>query len=252
MRIVCWNCNGALRQKAALIDALQPDLFIGIECEDPSRSTSAYARWANRWLWAGANKNKGIGVFARRGIASALNLSGRYRLSGLHHERPAQEWATDDLQLFLPFEYAGLRLLAVWTKGSDDQVFGYVGQLWKYWQIHRTTFSQPLSLVIGDLNSNQRWDKQDRWWNHSDVVAELSAGGLESLYHYQTGEAQGSESSPTFYLHRHSARRYHIDYAFLSKDLLLDARLTVGDPEYWLSASDHMPLIVDLPNATRE
>ncbi len=85
MKIVSWNCNGALRKKHDVIDRLEPDLLIVQECEDPERSTKAYQSWAGNYLWRGDDKNKGIGVFAR----SELPLT---RL----------KWQDDGLQLFLP------------------------------------------------------------------------------------------------------------------------------------------------------
>lgn len=91
-------------------------------------------------------------------------------------------------------------------------------------------------MVIGDLNSNARLDVWDRWWNHSDVVKELANLGLNSLYHEQTGQAQGAEEKP-----------YHIDYAFVSAALRLNARIEVGEINPWLEYSDHLPLVIDMP-----
>lgn len=103
-------------------------------------------------------------------------------------------------------------------------------------------------MLCGDLNSNACWDVWDRWWNHSDVVKELQQVGIESLYHQQTGEQQGKESQPTFYMYRKESRTYHIDYAFLSKDLISSAELSIGKSEDWLEFSDHMPVIFTIGN----
>jgi endonuclease/exonuclease/phosphatase family metal-dependent hydrolase len=101
-------------------------------------------------------------------------------------------------------------------------------------------------MIIGDFNSNTIWDKSGRWWNHSDVVAELSRMNIFSLYHYLRQEEQGSESSKTFYLHRNETRSYHIDYAFVSSVFLDRLTMEIGRKEDWLDISDHMPLIIDL------
>jgi exonuclease III len=67
MRIVTWNCNGALRKKLVEVDALDADILVIQECEDPTQSTNAYRAWASDYLWVGTSKNKGIGIFPKKG-----------------------------------------------------------------------------------------------------------------------------------------------------------------------------------------
>lgn len=53
---------------------------------------------------------------------------------------------------------------------------------------------------------------------------------------------------PTFYLHRHEAKPYHIDFVF-AHEAQIDANpfgAQVGEATDWLALSDHMPIIVDL------
>ncbi len=246
MKIVCWNCNGGLRRKLEALDRLHGDVYVIQECEDPSRSTPDYLKWAENYLWVGTSKNKGIGVFPKNGNrVKQLTWSGSFNLTGINPAHSSATWKTEDLQLFLPFSLNDeLTLLGIWTKGSRDEAFRYIGQLWKYIQIHQKDISAEKTILLGDLNSNAQWDKQDRWWSHSGVVKELEHLGLVSLYHSQTGEKQGQETNPTFYLHRKTNRPYHIDYAFMSNDLINSWKLSLGDTNDWISFSDHVPLLI--------
>ena len=231
MRIVSWNCNGALRKKLSAVGALEADVYIIQECEDPARcNDTEYRSWAKNHLWVGNNKNRGLGVFAKAGVSlEAVSLD------------------AGPLELFLPCIVANrITLLAVWTCQANSPTFRYIGQLWKYLEKHKEFFRRKECALVGDLNSNSRWDVWDRWWNHSDVVRELQDLGLDSLYHHTRGEEQGKEGTHTFYMHRRLERHYHIDYAFLSDSLLQSATLEIGHPDSWLEHSDHMPVIVSV------
>ncbi len=235
MEIVSWNCNGALRKKLGAISALKADVFIIQECEDPACSSdTVYKTWAGNYLWVGTNKNRGIGVFAK----SAVSLR-RVDLD----LRP--------VELFLPCIVSEqISLLATWTREAKSPTFRYIGQLWKFLQMHPRFLSNTKSALIGDLNSNVRWDAWDRWWNHSDVVRELQALGMESMYHHIRGEDQGKETLPTFFMQRKREKPYHIDYAFVSSDLLDGSSIEVGRPDQWLEFSDHMSLVIQLGGNT--
>lgn len=246
MKIMTWNCNGALRKKCHSLDCFDADILVIQECEDPAQSTQAYRSWAGDFIWIGESKNKGIGVFPRKGHSvKQLNWYGSFTIPGLRSKSPSLTWNTGELKLFLPFRIDNdITALAVWTKGREDQIFGYMGQLWKYLQIHHSELSNERTIVIGDFNSNVQWDKPDRWWSHSDTVTELEAIGLRSLYHFQSSETPGQESKPTLFLQRKREKPYHIDYAFLSHDLLHSASIELGKYTDWIGLSDHVPLKV--------
>jgi exonuclease III len=226
MKIVSWNCAGAMRNKFSALSTISADIFVLQECENPEFSKDQ----AFNYLWVGENKNRGLAVVAKTHI----------KLTKL-------DWDAGQLQLFLPCLLNDeLTLVAIWTKQANSPNFQYIGQLWKYLQLHGDKLNQPKTLLLGDLNSNTRWDEWDRWWNHSDVVQYLANANIHSLYHQQSLEIQGAETTPTFYMYRRIDKPYHIDYAFLSKDVLDRANLEVGSADDWLRYSDHMPLQITI------
>lgn len=247
MKIITWNCNGALRKKLYVLEEFDADIIIVQECEDPSQSTKDYNEWAGEYLWVGESKNKGIGVFAKKGnTVSKLNWSREFSISGLKSTCSSLKWRTEDLRLFLPFIINNeIKVLGVWTKGSEAEAFSYIGQFWKYMQIHGSEFEKGNQIILGDFNSNAQWDKPDRWWSHSSVVRELEQLGLKSLYHHKFNETQGNESQATFYMHRKTDKPYHIDYAFVTKEYI-NANIAIGNTEKWLSVSDHLPLLIEI------
>lgn len=232
LKIISWNCNGGFRNKYPSLAPLGADILVIQECEDPSSSTEEYRNWAGRYLWTGHIKHKGLGVFVRN-----------------DHALIRHDWDDQGLQSFLPCRIDDqLDLVAVWTKQANSPNFGYIGQLWKYLQLHGGKLKGDSILLVGDLNSNTRWDEWDRWWNHSDVVRELAVKGMRSLYHEQSGEIQGAESCPTLFLQRNVNKPYHVDYAFASTRLFNTdtCELVVGVREDWIKLSDHMPLVFTL------
>lgn len=231
MKIVTWNCNGALRKKFEQLILLDADIYVIQECEDPEKCINQkYKDWASNYLWIGNNKNSGLGVFAKREI----------KIEPLN-------WDALGLQSFIPFKVNNeFTVLAVWTKQANSPTFQYIGQLWKYLQAHSSKLNLSKSIVCGDLNSNTYWDKWDRWWNHSDVVNDLAQIGIFSIYHHINNIEHGKELIPTFYLYRNLERFYHIDYAFASTKLLTSAKFEIGEFHNWISLSDHMPVIFEI------
>ena len=247
MKIITWNCNGALRKKYTELNTLDADILVIQECENPEESTKEYKDWADNYLWLGESKNRGIGIFAKKGNSiEKIEQNGSFEMSCFNSTSPSLKWETKALRLFLPFSINNsIQALGVWTKGSDAEVFGYMGQFWKYLQIHKKDLSNANQIILGDFNSNKLWDKADRWWSHTDVVNELEDIGIESLYHHKFSENQGNESMPTFFLHRKEEKPYHIDYVFVSKKYLA-SNIIIGEKSKWLELSDHLPLITEL------
>ena len=70
---------------------------------------------------------------------------------------------------------------------------------------------------------------------------------INSLYHPYFNERQGKETKPTFFLQRNKAKPYHIDYCFVSADLLDKVtKVEIGTYENWTAHSDHSPINIDI------
>jgi endonuclease/exonuclease/phosphatase family metal-dependent hydrolase len=131
----------------------------------------------------------------------------------------------------------------LWTKQANSTTYRYIGQLWKYLQLHKRALSESPCVICGDFNSNSIWDSWDRWWNHSDFVKELHELGLESVYHSVHGEEQGRETQKTFYLQKNIDKKYHIDYMFSEPGMIVrTTSFKVHDFTDWKELSDHVPI----------
>lgn len=233
MKLINWNCNGAFRNKKYLFDEYEYDILIIQECEDPSK-LKEYKNSDHNYLWIGNNKNKGLGIFCKNNIS----------LKRLDWSDINIKYKNEQLESFLPCLINDeIIIIGVWTKKANSEVFGYIGQFWKYLQLHKDKLIDKKVIIVGDFNSNAIWDKWDRWWNHTNVVDELDQIGIKSLYHILNNEEQGKETKPTFYLQRKLEKPYHIDYIFLSNNLISDfIEIEIGEIEKWLNYSDHLPI----------
>jgi exonuclease III len=230
MKVVTWNCNGAFRNKFETISGFDADIYVIQECEDPEQCKHIqYKQWAKNYLWIGDSKNKGLGIFCKGNSQVSIN-----------------EWEKNGTKHFISAKINhDFDLIAVWNHHANSPNFKYIGQFWKYLQVNKSRLDD--CLIVGDFNSNKIWDQWDRGWNHSDVVRELEEIGIRSIYHEFYNLQQGLELHPTFFLQRNPAKPYHIDFVFASKNRF--GRIVsceIGDTSFWLSISDHLPIIVDL------
>lgn len=234
MTILTWNCNGALRRKFGFLTQFNADILIIQECENPAEiKDSEFKEWAGSYEWIGERKSCGLGIFVKN----------NHTISRLGW---TDEYETRTVRLFLPVIIDESQLvLGVWTKQNNSPNFRYIGQFWKYLQLHKPRLTG--AIIAGDFNSNARWDEWDRWWNHSDVIKELDEIGLISCYHAILNEEQGTETRNTFYLHRRVDKAYHIDYCFAPSTFIrTSSSITIGQYDRWIALSDHMPMVTSI------
>jgi len=229
----------AFRKKATFILTHKPDILIIVECEHPDNLLySVDTPKPTDRLWFGKNQHKGLAIFSY--------CDYRFKVLENHNE---------DFKMIIPICVTGgqfdFNLFLVWAYNPDDKDGKYVTQIWKALTHYDELLTCKPTMFIGDFNSNTIWDrKKPRSGSHSDVVKQLESKGIFSTYHIHHKQIQGMEQHPTFYLYRHKDKPYHLDYCFASADMLERLQsVDVGEYDFWIKYSDHVPLIVTFDNA---
>jgi exonuclease III len=224
----------AFRKKSIFIEKYQPDILVVPECEHPDKlKFAAGSQIPTNIFWFGDNPHKGIGVF------SFTN----FKISLLDFHQP-------EFKLILPLkctnEQETYTVFAIWANNPSDRGNQYVGQIWKAINHYQNQISTTKTLLLGDFNSNSIWDRPRRLGNHTNVVDFLAKKGIQSVYHQYFNQQQSKEIHPTHFLYRHEDKPYHLDYCFVSKDLINRLKkVEIGLHHDWKIASDHMPIIID-------
>ena len=239
MKLVTWNCQGAFRKKAEAILELKPDILVIQECEHPDKlEFNSTVPKPNDIFWYSDGGKKGIGVF------SYLD----YKFELLPEFNPGYRY-------IIPINVKGngqtFTIFAVWAMNDKENYDArYIGQVWLAINYYKD-FLNDATILIGDFNSNKIWDYKGRVGNHTDVVSNLALKGIYSVYHKYFNFEHGEEKHPSFYLQRNKNKPYHIDYCFVSLELLKKVKkFEIGEYENWISFSDHVPLTInfDLSN----
>jgi exodeoxyribonuclease III len=235
IKLITWNCNMAFRKKAPLVLAHKPDILVVPECEHPDNLIfEPGVKKPTDILWLGSNRHKGLGIFSYSDFTFSL----------LDNYNPA-------LKLIAPVAVSGGRfdftLFAIWANNPADPDGTYVEQVWKAIHLYKNELTRQPAVLMGDFNSNTIWDRKRRAGNHSNVVKVLEEKGIRSCYHLYYKQEQGKEKHPTQYMYRHRDKPYHLDYCFLSGDLMDQMKkVKIGDYDTWTKHSDHVPVMVTL------
>lgn len=243
MRIVAWNCNGALHRKIDALMALRPDLAVISETADRERLIAQVPELAEASLvWVGNNPSKGL-LLAGFGT-TLLEFDQHRHDSSLH-------WMAPVTVSGLPGLDQPVHLLGVWSQNASENKTrkddpGYLLEALR--QYDKFLRSAP-TVVAGDFNNNVIWDKPGWKMNHANEIRALASLGLVSAYHISRGVEAGNELQPTLYWRRREADGYHIDYVFMPEEWSsCSFKLTVGGYEDWVSSglSDHVPLLLEI------
>ena len=225
----------AFRKKAKFILTYKPDILIVPECEHPDKLIFAPTiPKPTNIIWFGKNQHKGLAIFSYSDF--------KFKVHENHNQ---------DIQLIIPItaynETQEFNLFAIWANNPKDKDGPYVEQIWKAIHFYKDAIKDTNTILVGDFNSNTIWDKKHRESNHSNVVQVLAEKGIYSTYHNHFKDEQGAEEQPTLYMYRNKDKAYHIDYCFVSTDLLNKvSAVEVGQYDDWIKHSDHVPVIIDI------
>jgi len=221
----------AFRKKVDLLLRYRPDLLVIPECEHTDKII--FSAPPTSAVWYGDNQHKGLGVFS----------FGKYRLALLSSHEPS-------FKIILPIAVSGgeidFTLFAIWANNPQDKGYQYIGQIWKAIHHYEHLIKPERTILIGDFNSNSIWDKPKRVGNHTHLVDKLSSKQIKSVYHHYFEQDHGAEHHPTFNLYKNVEKPYHLDYCFVSEDIIQKlTNMEIGTYDEWRKHSDHLPLIID-------
>lgn len=150
------------------------------------------------------------------------------------------DWGTQSYRFFIPVKVNdSFTLVGSWACDPYIQEFAdFIHAAEKYLDAN--------TVIIGDLNSNAIFDKDNikSGKTHSIIVSELRKIGLEDIYHHKSGDEQGKEKIPTFFLYRHLDKPFHIDHCFATPHKI--KKMTIHARWQWLALSDHLPIEIHL------
>jgi exodeoxyribonuclease III len=228
------------REEYKLIFPKNPDIIVIQECEDlKTINFDLFSNTPSDIYWIGDNPKKGLGVITFNDFK--ISLYDDY---------------DNSYKYILPLEISRnditYNLIGVWTqivgKHNKDHK-NYIRQVVLSMEKYDSFIKPDNTIIIGDFNSNLKWEKPRRHidYDHKYVVEELQKKGIESSYHYYFKEEQGDETRPTFFYHHKEEKTFHLDFCFLSKNLIDRLnKVKVGKYEDWIKYSDHVPMIIEI------
>lgn len=126
-------------------------------------------------------------------------------------------WNNPNMNYGIPLIIGDYLILGIWptkkTDGSEKKTYPQIAQeIIKEYAPH---FKNYKTLVIGDFNCYvNQFDNSKKYGDVLRINELLESYGLHSIYHQQTGEAFGQESTPTYYHRFHEDDQYFLDYAY--------------------------------------
>jgi hypothetical protein len=230
LRLIAWNANAGSRTRRTfegnleILSPLLPDIVVLSESRAP--------RDGEGWAWQGGASSPCLAVWVAPG----------YRCDEITSDGPGLTQA-GLLAIGGPIAFT---LAAVWpvtAKGLPS----YSRTLMQCLDSYSVALQRGPAIMAGDFNSGTTVLAPRS--SHPKFVKRAHELGMVSAYHFHEGIAHGEERVGTLLRGKTAPKEFHIDYCFTSADLADAAVVTILRGDRWLRRSDHLPLVLDVPNA---
>lgn len=202
MKIVSYNISDSKPWKIERLLQMDADVLVVPEITCPE---DAHLPEGLEMEWKGIDyvhyqkKCKGLGIIWKKGKGFV------------------PEWNNPEMNYGIPLIVDDYLILGIWPtkklKAEVKKLYPQIAQeIIKEYAPHIMDYK---TLVIGDFNCyvNQR-DSSKEYGDILRINGILESYGLHSIYHQQTGEAFGQESTYTYFHHFHEEDPYFLDYAY--------------------------------------
>jgi exonuclease III len=296
MVIIDWNCRQKFWNKYKIFseNKIKWDILVIQECDCPKYVKEKYPdyyNWAikHQYKWIGDEWDKpqkiGIGIFAKSHVTieDLRNFfNGEFFEGGVSKKfdwsSMKKELKDTMLRYFLPvLVNKSFILLGIYAKApkiikeityecKNQYEYQYMGQIREYLKNNKEKLVEKSCIATGDFNDNYIFSKEksdDAKKHFKDVIKLFNAEiKLFSVYHTKNNIEIGKEKNVATRYHNDKKngiinRPDHIDYFFVSKDLINYSNITIQNEweedktngnKKWKGLSDHCPIVLELKN----
>lgn len=124
----------------------------------------------------GKNRNKGLCIFFKKDITVVKN-----------------EWENNNENYFLSVRINDeFDLMCVWAG------YPYIKSYYQFQKLNIERYNDK-AIIVGDFNTNAKWDLKYKEKNFAKAVDELNKKNIYSIYHYLNNKNYGEEDINTFF-----------------------------------------------------
>ncbi len=195
MRILSYNINRFSQEKLDKVLRIEADVYILPELANQSvvRLPAGY-----NMEWMGHLDFKGLGVIWKSDMKVVI-----------------PNWFNPIHEYFLPLVIDGILVIAAWpTRTERNKLKNYPQIAMEAICEYAPYFKHYPVIISGDLNCYKGQSGETKLFSIESIVDFLSSYGFVSVYHGQTGEAIGEESTATYYHQFKNNLPFFLDYTF--------------------------------------